>query len=726
MTNGKTKTSFAFGSFQLDVAEQVLLRDGREIRLTPKVFSVLCVLIEHRGHLVDKDTLLETVWSDSFVEEGALNRSISVLRKALGDTALQSRYIETVPKRGYRFIAAVTESPQASAHDADPHRSVGRRPPTWATAAVGVLIASTVIWYGVRATGGAAAPASSVPSASHRQMTSTGRAGSPTLSDDGARVAYISDDGGEKNVMVQAVHGDGEPVAIFRAPEVGHLRWSPDGTELIVWARDAGNNAIYVVSQFGGTPRRIVRNQYVACWSPDGATIAVGSYLRGSISFFGRHGEAIRSIALRDVSWSIWSLDWSRAHDRLLVVSSNEQGHYTVWTVRPNGEEQTRLFVTDAEIPMARWSADGDFIYYFRRSNQTMSLNKLPVRTSDVNDAAATVLISGLETDRSFAVSTDGTRLVYARAPFFSNLWVLDRTGGRNGAPQITQLTERTSLIERPHVSPGGTSIVFNMGQHPTAHLYTMAASGGNATQLTFGDSFNVGGRWSPDGTRIAFASTQGGTPRVWAVNTSGALSPTPLSFRTLSDTFDIRWSPDSRILYQRAGNDNYYDLDPLTQSETPVAPDPPAGWMFWPVYAPDGDRFAVMWNRPEHRVRRGLWLVDTRDRSETLIRDIGGMSVVPIGWSRNGASIYAVVGKPGTYRGPTLLTGETKIDAQIVEVDANSGELRPVAALAGQEIGTVTMTPDARRFYYTVYTSRSDVWVVDHFDASSTAHRRR
>ena len=116
-------------------------------------------------------------------------------------------------------------------------------------------------------------------------MTSTGRASAPTLSPDGTRIAYVSNDAPEKRLMVQEVSGG--PRSIFSAPEIGHLRWSPDGTELLLWARGPGFNGVYVMSQLGGSPHRVAPGFYVACWSPDGSTIAVASYLDGRISAAG-------------------------------------------------------------------------------------------------------------------------------------------------------------------------------------------------------------------------------------------------------------------------------------------------------------------------------------------------------------------------------------------------------------------------------------------------------
>src|SRR5262249_7667518 len=100
---------YEFGPFRLDAAEHLLLRDGEAIPLTPKAFDLLLALVERNGHLVEKDELLKKVWPDTFVEEANLASNISQLRKALGDGENGHRYIETAPKRGYRFVAIVRE-----------------------------------------------------------------------------------------------------------------------------------------------------------------------------------------------------------------------------------------------------------------------------------------------------------------------------------------------------------------------------------------------------------------------------------------------------------------------------------------------------------------------------------------------------------------------------------------------------------------------------------------
>jgi len=107
----QVKALYEFGDFRLETSERVLRHKGKPVPLTPKAFETLLVLVERSGHLVEKDDLMKEVWADAFVEEANLARNIWTLRKALGDDEREHRYIETVPKHGYRFIAPVKEMP---------------------------------------------------------------------------------------------------------------------------------------------------------------------------------------------------------------------------------------------------------------------------------------------------------------------------------------------------------------------------------------------------------------------------------------------------------------------------------------------------------------------------------------------------------------------------------------------------------------------------------------
>ena len=112
----RTTNIYEFGPFTLDAAEQCLLRDGQRVPLKPKIFDLLLLLVENSGHVVHKDELMSKVWPGTFVEEGNLTVSIFALRKALGEACNKHSYIETIPRRGYRFAAEVKESSNSDAY----------------------------------------------------------------------------------------------------------------------------------------------------------------------------------------------------------------------------------------------------------------------------------------------------------------------------------------------------------------------------------------------------------------------------------------------------------------------------------------------------------------------------------------------------------------------------------------------------------------------------------
>src|SRR5688572_30387064 len=109
ITGNRMKYFYEFGSFRLDKSERQLLRNGSVVSLTPKSFDTLLFLVENHGHVLEKNELMKALWPGSFVEEGNLSDNISKLRQALGDDRKAPKYIETVARRGYRFIAEVQE-----------------------------------------------------------------------------------------------------------------------------------------------------------------------------------------------------------------------------------------------------------------------------------------------------------------------------------------------------------------------------------------------------------------------------------------------------------------------------------------------------------------------------------------------------------------------------------------------------------------------------------------
>ncbi|HKX82783.1 MAG TPA: winged helix-turn-helix domain-containing protein [Pyrinomonadaceae bacterium] len=122
--NGENRHFYRFKSFQLNVRERQLLEGGAPVSLTPKAFDMLAVLVERAGRLVEKDELLDLVWEGAFVEEASINKIVHKLRRALGEDSGGNKFIETVTKKGYRFVAEVEEISEPAKTSADGHAAL--------------------------------------------------------------------------------------------------------------------------------------------------------------------------------------------------------------------------------------------------------------------------------------------------------------------------------------------------------------------------------------------------------------------------------------------------------------------------------------------------------------------------------------------------------------------------------------------------------------------------
>ena len=364
----ESRPVYRFGPFRLDVAEQQLLRDGLPLALTPKVFDVLRVLVQDSGHLVEKERLLAEVWQDSFVEEGALSRSISILRKTLGENGWsrihQRRFRKGLSIRrcwsrccDRRIDPVVPAGPtlarqpdRAGVNRGCVHREsgldtavpLGSRHPRSAP-----LYAAP--WRGLDEgiAGPPVARPTIAPRAARRQLhLCTGRSRSPARS--GRRPSRRMASGSlmcryESRTRSSSCRNwrAGRPT-IFTAPEIGYLRWPLDGTELSC-GREAQGEAECTSSRrwvelCGRSPRSIHcllvagRLHHRRCELPQREDL-VGLTSR----------ECCNELChFKSVNWSIWDIDWS-VNGALTFVSSDYQGRYRLWTVKPDGSEQRRL-----------------------------------------------------------------------------------------------------------------------------------------------------------------------------------------------------------------------------------------------------------------------------------------------------------------------------------------------------------------------------------------------
>jgi Tol biopolymer transport system component/DNA-binding winged helix-turn-helix (wHTH) protein len=271
---GPQSRTVRFGVFEFDLESHALSKHGIRLRIQDQPAAILAALVSHPGQLVSRDELRELLWPDgTFVDfDQSLNKAVNKVRDTLGDSADTPRYIETVPRRGYRFIAPVSvchgspvvTSPaeQAPATPARPFRGVSVRAAI-IIAAVGLLIAIAAVLARARRN-------SAMPVQHAIRMTTDGNSIQPTLSPDGKLLAYASSgSGGASHIWVRQTAG-GDPLQITNGTGgESEPNFSPDGTK-IAFRSETDAGGVYVIPTFGGEPRLLATAGLSPRFSPDG------------------------------------------------------------------------------------------------------------------------------------------------------------------------------------------------------------------------------------------------------------------------------------------------------------------------------------------------------------------------------------------------------------------------------------------------------------------------
>jgi Tol biopolymer transport system component/predicted Ser/Thr protein kinase len=558
----------------------------------------------------------------------------------------------------------------------------------WLLGAVGVLLLAVAILY----EGPSLSRRLSPPvQPTHRQVTFVGDATYPTLSPDGQFIAYVTGKPLEgQDLMLLDLKGE-QAINLLKTTFISNPRWSPDGTELAAF-RDEKPEGIFLIPRLGGLPRHIAHGKYPG-WSSDGSQIATASQDQLGFTIVDKVSGSVRNVHLSGFQW-LNDLDWSPTTNSLAVLTALKNGRQAIWTVHPDGSAQRKVIEEDT-LDSPRWTATGDGIYFLRfRAGGTRELLKIAIDSKSGRvTGPASVLMSGLQTGQYFTVSADGTRLAYSRVQGYSNLWLARFQSTGNGSElQETPLTTGTAFWGSPTISPDGRSIAYVA----KGHIYKMPIGGGTPVQLTFSDGAEFSPAWSPDGKRIAFGSSEGGSDRVWIIGARGGHRRELRKTHLVKELGQgkITWSPGSQILYQQPGNRNFIVCDPETGEEKPLVPNESVGWMFAPKVSPDGKKVAVLWNR---RSQRGLWVISLIDNSQTFLG--GDYRRSPVGWSPDGSSVYA-------HNSNNMLS---------IPV-LGRGATHTVFSISGT-ISGASVSTDGKTFVYSRSEMKSDVWIVDNFD---------
>ena len=604
---------YEFGPYRLVPSERLLLKAGEPVALTPKAFATLVALVRRAGHVADKDELLKEVWPDSFVEESNLAQNVFALRRALGEGETGKPYIETVPKRGYRFLASVRIvkdtaaelfiEQHLSARSSTPQQSSPNHalasgfafmqeasggPQVIDEAAAKLLQksprslrlpvaldikgksahktrnAAIILGLIALAIGGGALlyrfkrranPPSSFQTMKMVRLTAIGKVFDAAISPDGKNVVYAISESGRQSLWMRQTATQSQVQIVAPAEHVvTGLNFSPDGNYIYysVLSRDSRQRTLFQVETLGGAPKKLLENLRAEplSFSPDG-----------------RQFTFIRFTAGKESALMIANADGT-AERKLLTHNQPEVIHYPAW------------------------SPDGKRIAYCVVNNES---NDTALFEAQVADGST----KPLTTRRWFRISglswlSDGSGLLMLATPdqnFVNQLWQLSYAEGEaqrltndldsythmsltadSGTLAVVQSQRQAniwvaSLGDISHLRPVTSGpgkldncaswtpdgrIVYHSDADGIDNIWITDADGSHPQQLTSNARINQCPAVSPDGRYIVFQSDRTGVPHIWRMNVDGG------DQRQLSNgpggAQNPQYSPDGRwIVYRTA-----------------------------------------------------------------------------------------------------------------------------------------------------------------------------
>jgi len=594
-----------FDDYEADLRAEELSRAGRKVRLAQQSFRVLAMLLERPGELVTRQELRARLWpSGTLVEyDQGLNTAVNRLREALRDSVETPRFIETLPKRGYRFIARVEPQPPSSSTQAasvtsreasglEAVNSAGARDPATVDApgqpdpaivarnnrataamrfrrktvfaALGLTIASLIAGLAVLATRhGQTRPLS----ARHITVLTSlpGQEIAPTFSPDGSHIAFawnggVAEGGNQFDLYVKSLGSERLLRLTHQPAEWITPAWSPDGSS-IAFVRQMEEEApgIFLISALGGSERSIVSRQVAVGlgwqigWSPDGRELAYEAYgPRGDPEVFIVELDSLKTRPLAPAPRCLEAGQPAFSPDgkQLALVCILSSGVYGIDVVQlPRGP--IRQLATIFGDPQGlTWAADGSHLIFAKDPGNGGELWQLS------SSGVATQLPFG-EEGSAPAVAAKGDRIAYVRGRGTFDIWRADLTAGNPGET-ATKLIYSTRTQASARYSPDGTRIAFQSNRSGSTEIWLTGADGADPERITsFNGPYTSAPSWCSDGRRIAFDSRASGVSAVYVEDISERV---PRKVVTSEDNLSLPvWSQDCHWLFAIRNNNALY-----------------------------------------------------------------------------------------------------------------------------------------------------------------------
>jgi DNA-binding winged helix-turn-helix (wHTH) protein/Tol biopolymer transport system component len=652
----QTSRSFRFAEIEVREQELRAMRNREPLSNEPKAFRVLLYLLQHAGHLVSKNELLDAVWGDTAVTENSLTRAIALLRRVLEDDPHQPRLIETVSTAGYRFIAPVqaegeqhsevrggvsaaegekSASP-ASAGEPGARLAVRGRAATWKWFAASggvVLLASAILVSPLRWS------QPSVRIIGYKQITHDGWR-KRLVGTDGIRLYFTRDLDPQTGYAASIADGQAATLPIS-LPNSDLLDVSPDGSTLLVVSQDEGRPpAIWTVNEPGGSQRHLFDgNVLPIALCRNGKSLVYDSPER-NIRMIATDGSADHLLVPAKDYWPGEDVgDLAMSPDgRTIRLTKNKK----YWQMSSDGKDVHPMF--PGWLPSylqccGRWTPDGAFFVFVTRDPHIRDWDQSPATQVWAVDDRQTLfrLRKSKPIPMDFGplhwstpVPGRDSKTIFTRGVIMGGELVRFNPASRQFEPYIDGISAELLAF-----SPDRKSMVYVT--FPEGVMWRANLDGSNRIQLTNPPLYPKNPRWSPDGTQIAFMDeTPERKDQIYLLSSQGGGARVLLPEYESSQN-DPTWSPDGqKIVFaassfaENSGAMNLRILNMFTQQIMDV---PGSKGLMSPRWSPDGRYVAAMVNSG-----RELRVFDIDTQRWTALRT--GINGFPT-WSADGGFIY-------------------------------------------------------------------------------------
>ena len=667
----ETEPLIHFAGFTLDLVRRGLYRGQQRIHLTSKPLETLIYLVDNRGRIIEKQELLDAVWKDTFVTEDNLVHAIREIRRALGDDKEDPRFVQTVPRQGYRFVgqviadAAVLVSPQPDQAGSPPAISVAPqkmkvRKWFWiaAPAAALVFVLGWALWLrdGSR---GTKPPAGEQRVGTIKDRITTGEFSSskPTFSPDGKFILYVSSDAetrGHGDLFIrQFSEGNAQRITNKIDPSGDLPVFTADGSHVVFSVARIGKDGVrhhdlWIVPSFGGPPSRFIEDASGAGFSPDQTLVAYTKHLASGKALW------VSPLSNREehceVSEEGYTPRWAPGGEWLAYTTSDPNGGAgNIWTCRvhrsnegqPQSSDHKQITRVAEQIYGLTWSADSSAIIFSSKRTGSAQLYR-----ASAADGLTTPLLVGVGQYDAPSASPDGGTVVFQYFQLSNDL-MMTTLSANCEAKNIT--FDEFHLW--PRISPNGdklASVIRHIDN--TEHLYL--------TDLNTKVSSQLSGRiarhpcWLNE-NNIAFLASDARmqNSEILVVNIPTRETHSLTSFSDRADWLAIH--PDGGrlavVLRSSDGSERVLLRDLGNKVDKTIHEGSEYEYLRW---SPDGS--ALCWDRPgasrnAPQESGGIWTIAIGE-SEPRLAAKGGYCPV---WSEDGAAIFFTIrqGQQGLWR---------------------------------------------------------------------------